>query len=128
MHDGKPLLNQDGTYVTDQEKYFGSVLPKFTGGVQNSFKNLKDFTVIANFDFQIGGKFFSMSDMWGTSSGLTRRTSGLNDKGNPIRDPVGDGGGVHVIGVDANSRLIPNQISITMLMLKYFQGFYHRHI
>ena len=63
------------------------------------FKIMKDFTVIANFDYQIGGKFFSLSDMWGTFSGLTAKTSGLNDKGIPIRDPVADGGGVHVFGV-----------------------------
>ena len=103
MWEGKPMLNTDGTYVTDQQKYFGSVLPKITGGVQNSLKIFKNFTVIANFDFQVGGKFFSLSDMWGTYSGLTARTSGLNDKGNPIRDPVADGGGVHVIGVDATT-------------------------
>ena len=99
-HEGKPLLTTDGLYVNDPNKYFGNVLPKFTGGVQNSFKILKDFTIIANFDYQIGGKFFSLSDMWGTFSGLTAKTSGLNDKGIPIRDPVADGGGVHVFGVD----------------------------
>ena len=69
--------------------------------MQNSFKVLKNITVVANFDYQFGGKFFSLSDMWGTFSGLTARTSGLNDKGIPKRDPVADGGGVHVFGVDA---------------------------
>jgi hypothetical protein len=52
-----------------------------------------------NFDYQVGGKFFSLSDMWGTYSGLTAKTSGLNDKGNPIRDAVANGGGIHVFGV-----------------------------
>jgi hypothetical protein len=61
---------------------------------------MKDVTVIMNFDYQFGGKFFSLSDMWGTYSGLTAKTSGLNDKGIPIRDPVDDGGGVHIFGVD----------------------------
>ena len=63
---GQPELNEDGSYDTaDPEKYFGNVLPKFTGGVQNSFKILKDITFIANFDYQIGGKFFSLSDYVG---------------------------------------------------------------
>lgn len=97
---GMPLLTSAGAYVTDANKYFGNVLPKFTGGIQNTFKIFKDFTLIANFDYQVGGKFFSLSDMWGTYSGLTARTSGLNDKGIPIRDPVADGGGIHVYGVD----------------------------
>jgi TonB-linked SusC/RagA family outer membrane protein len=98
---GLPLINADGSFVKDPAKYFGNVLPKVTGGVQNTFKILKDFVVIANLDYQFGGKFFSLSDMWGTYSGLTAKTSGLNDKGNPIRDPVEDGGGIHVIGVQA---------------------------
>ncbi|MBG0858282.1 MAG: SusC/RagA family TonB-linked outer membrane protein [Bacteroidales bacterium] len=99
MHDGKPVLNDDGSYVVEANKYFGNVLPKYTGGIQNSVRFLKNFTFIANLDYQVGGKFFSLSDMWGTFSGLTAKTSGLNDKGNPIRDPVIDGGGVHIFGV-----------------------------
>jgi hypothetical protein len=102
---GKPLLTADGLYISDPTHYYGSVLPKYTGGIQNSFKIFKNFTVIMNFDYQVGGKFFSLSDMWGTYSGLTAKTSGLNDKGNPIRDAVENGGGVHVYGVDETSRL-----------------------
>jgi len=40
--------------------------------------------------------------MWGSFSGLTARTAVLNDRGVPIRDRVADGGGIHVVGVDAN--------------------------
>ena len=103
MFEGKPLLNPDGSYVVDPQKYFGSVLPKFTGGIQNSFKILKNIIVTANFDFQIGGKFCSVSENRGDFSGLSARTSGYNDKGNPIRDPVDEGGGVHVTGADATT-------------------------
>ena len=103
MYNGKPELNPDGSYVTDPQKYFGSVLPKVTGGIQNSFKVMKNFTVIANLNYQLGGKYFSISDFFGTWAGLTARTSGLNDKGNPIRDPVVNGGGIHVSGVDATN-------------------------
>ena len=102
---GKPLLTADGLYISDKTHYFGSVLPKYTGGIQNSFKIFKNFTVIMNFDYQVGGKFFSLSDMWGTYSGLTAKTSGLNDKGNPSRDAVENGGGVHVFGVDETTLL-----------------------
>jgi|WetSurMetagenome_2_1015567.scaffolds.fasta_scaffold15715_2 TonB-linked SusC/RagA family outer membrane protein len=102
---GRPYVTTSGTYVSDPSVYFGSVLPKYTGGIQNTFKIMKDFTVTMNFDYQYGGKFFSLSDMWGTFSGLTARTSGLNDKGNPIRDAVADGGGVHVFGVDPTTDL-----------------------
>jgi len=102
---GRPLLTSAGAYVSDPNVYFGNVLPKVTGGLQNSIKIMKDITVVLNFDYQFGGHFFSLSDMWGSYSGLTAKTSGLNDKGIPIRDPVEDGGGVHIFGVDRTTRL-----------------------
>jgi len=100
---GLPLLDSDGFY-SGAKTYFGNVMPKVTGGLQNTFKIYKNFTAVVNFDYQFGGKFFSLSDMWGTYSGLTAKTSGVNDKGIPIRDPVADGGGIHVFGVDKTTR------------------------
>lgn len=101
---GQPVLDANGFYVNDPNVYFGSVLPKYTGGVQNRFDILKNFTFNINIDYQFGGKFFSLSDMWGSFSGLTARTAVLNDKGLPIRDPVSMGGGKHVYGVDATGK------------------------
>ncbi len=97
---GMPLLTADGFFIKEDNVSFGSVLPKYTGGVQNTFTLFKNFTIAANIDFQSGGKFFSLSDHWGTYSGLTAKTATLNDKGNSIRDAVADGGGVHVFGID----------------------------
>lgn len=97
--DGKPILTAAGNYRNDPNTFYGNVLPKFTGGIQNSFRFLNNFTLVANIDFQSGGKFYSLSDQWGTFSGLTARTAVLNDKGIPVRDPVADGGGVRVDGV-----------------------------
>ncbi len=68
---GTPILNSSGFYVSDPNVNFGSVLPDYTGGIQNTFKIMKDITVGINFDYQVGGKFFSLSDMWGSFSGLT---------------------------------------------------------
>ena len=58
---------------------------------------------IANFsiDYQIGGKFFSLSEMWGTYSGLLANTAVSNDKGYNVRDDISIGGGVHVKGVSS---------------------------
>lgn len=78
----------------------GSVLPDYTGGVQNTFTVFKNFVFNVNIDYQVGGKFFSLSDMWGSYSGLLARTAVLNDKGNSIRDAVADGGGVKVTGIN----------------------------
>ena len=61
-----------------------------------SYKNL-DLTL--GFDFQSGGKYYSRTDRYYDHSGLSEYTAGLNDKGNPLRDPVSQGGGRHIQGV-----------------------------
>ena len=103
---GVPELTAAGLFIREANTKFGSVLPNYTGGVQNSFNIFKNFTVNVNIDYSIGGKFFSLSDFWGTFSGLTARTAELNDRGIPLRDPVADGGGVHVFGVDATGKAV----------------------
>lgn len=101
---GVPVLSTAGLWVRDATpSYLGSVLPDYTGGVQNSFR-YKNFTLNVNIDFQKGGKFASLSDFWGTFSGLTERTAAINDKGKNVRDDVSAGGGVHAFGVDINGR------------------------
>ncbi len=108
---GIPILDANGFYQNDPNKYYGSVLPKHTGGIQNTFTVFKDFSINVNIDYQFGGKFFSLSDMWGAYSGLSARTAVLNDKGNPIRDAVADGGGVHMTGVDATGKPVSTYVS-----------------
>jgi TonB-linked SusC/RagA family outer membrane protein len=102
---GLPVLTSDGHYVKMENKRFGSSLPQYTGGFQSSF-SYKNFVFNVNLDYQWGGKFFSLSDMWGSYSGLLARTAVLNDKGNPIRDAVADGGGIHMVGVDGNKNAV----------------------
>jgi hypothetical protein len=97
---GNAILNTNGTYVYDANTKLGNVLPKVTGGIQNSFIVMKNFTVNVNIDYQVGGKFFSLSDYFGASTGVLARSAAINDKGNPERDPVSEGGGHHVFGVD----------------------------
>ncbi len=115
--DGQVVLNSDGSYVKEENVKFGSVLPTFTGGVQNSF-TFKGFMLNVNIDYQKGGKFFSLSDMWGSYSGLLLRTAVLNDKGNPIRDAVADGGGIHMIGIDESK----NKVDVYVEAQDYFHN------
>ncbi|HWK59617.1 MAG TPA: SusC/RagA family TonB-linked outer membrane protein [Parapedobacter sp.] len=119
--DGVPILTGDGSYQNDPNVFFGSVLPRVTGGVQNSFTFLEDFNLTVNIDYQFGGKFVSLSNMWGSYSGLTARTAVLNDLGNPIRDAVADGGGVHVFGVNADNEPVDYYVDAQ----DYFHGAYN---
>ena len=52
-------------------------------------------------DYQFGGKFASLSTAFGAYSGITERTTQLNDKGFNVRDAVADGGGIKTVGVNA---------------------------
>lgn len=119
--EGVQILSSSGMFVNDPNVYFGSVLPKYTGGFQNSFEIYKNFLLSVNIDYQSGGKFVSLSDQWGSYSGLTAKTATVNDKGNPIRDAVDDGGGVHVFGVDNNN----NHVDYYVEAQDYFQGMYN---
>jgi hypothetical protein len=76
----------------------GNVQPDATGGFGTSFA-YKGFTVNLSFDYQIGGQVGSVTNMFGEGSGLLNATVGNNDKGNPIRNTVEDGGGVKITGV-----------------------------
>lgn len=108
---GVPILDGSGFYQRNPAVYYGSALPKHTGGMQNTFNVFKDFSVNVNIDYQFGGKFASLTDAFGSFSGTTERTGALNDKGNPVRDAVADGGGVHQVGVDANGKPVSMYVS-----------------
>jgi TonB-linked SusC/RagA family outer membrane protein len=108
--DGQPVLNEDGTYAYDENVYFGSALPDFTGGIFNSL-TYKNFQLNISIDFQKGGKYFSLSNFWGEYSGLYSETAATNDKGMNVRDDVANGGGVHVKGVDENGNPVDKYVS-----------------
>lgn len=98
---GNKIVNADGLYEIETDHNFGSVIPDFNGGFINTF-GYKGITLQVSFDFQKGGKFYSESEMWGLYSGLLEESAAVNDRGNEVRDPVAEGGGVHVTGVLAD--------------------------
>lgn len=111
---GNPVLANNGYYLrTKDQVYFGSVLPKFTGGFTNVFK-YKGLSLAAHFTFQKGGKFFSGSEVWGYYSGLYEET-GMN--GN--REA-----GVDVIGVDENGNAVKYNVSAR----NYYKQFHRTNI
>ncbi|TCC90302.1 SusC/RagA family TonB-linked outer membrane protein [Pedobacter frigiditerrae] len=95
---GKVLLGTDNMPLFDTAKDFGSVLPDFTGGFQNTFKIWK-FDLGAMIDFQKGGQFMSWSKMLSAKSGQATETAAINDKGFNVRDAIATGGGVKVNGI-----------------------------
>jgi TonB-linked SusC/RagA family outer membrane protein len=97
---GEILLDATNNPMFESGHNFGSVLPKYTGGWQNTV-TWKNFDLSAAIDFQDGGKFFSWTQMLAVKSGQAAITAAVNDKGKNIRDPLPDGGGVKVSGVSS---------------------------
>jgi TonB-linked SusC/RagA family outer membrane protein len=114
-----------GYYIRDLDKHWGSVVPKTTGGFINTL-SYKNFVLNFSLDYQIGGKFFSLSESWGWFSGLFAETASTNDKGNNVRDAVANGGGVHVVGVSSVDEKTPVDKYISGF--NYYHQFYSRQI
>ena len=97
--------HQYGPYAplleTTAQEELGNIQPDLTGGFSTSLR-YKDFHLGMSFDFQVGGAIASATNMFGENSGLLKSTTGNNDKGNPVRASVADGGGVRIDGVVEN--------------------------
>ncbi|MDN5200084.1 SusC/RagA family TonB-linked outer membrane protein [Fulvivirgaceae bacterium BMA10] len=94
--DGQTLL-----YNRAEDQDLGNVLPDYTGGITNTLR-YKNFELSAFIDFQVGGRFHSVTNMYGFGAGQLATTVGLNDQGNSVRAPVSEGGGFKVEGVLAD--------------------------
>lgn len=71
---GNKLVDADGYYIRSEELMnLGSVLADYTGGITNTF-SYKGISLRALVDFQIGGKVFSTTNMWGKYSGIIEET------------------------------------------------------
>lgn len=126
--EGRIILTQSagGDYVpsrnTTAQEELGNIQPDLTGGFSTSLR-FKDFTFGASFDFQVGGALASATNMFGEGSGLIASTAGLNDKGNPVRNSVEDGGGVRIDGVVENADGSYSPKTIYMDAGTYFQSY-----
>lgn len=89
---------------TDATHDFGTVLPDFTGGLQNTFR-IYGFELGAMIDYQFGGQFFSRTKMLLAKTGMSPETAAINDKGKNVRDALANGGGYHIYGVSATTKL-----------------------
>lgn len=92
---GKRTVGPDGFYLFGDapDAILGSVLPKWNAGITTVF-NYKGFVLSGLVDISQGGSLYSVDMKYGLATGLFAETAGLNAKGNPIRDPVEDGGGM----------------------------------
>lgn len=103
------VVGEDGLYLRATNQTYGSYLPDWTGGVTNTF-TYKGVMLSALIDFQKGGQLYSVTNRYGNYSGLLAETAGLNDRGNPQRDAVSEGGGYLAVGVKEDGT--PNDVYV----------------
>ncbi|WP_137401305.1 SusC/RagA family TonB-linked outer membrane protein [Echinicola rosea] len=103
---GQPMVDEDGRYMVTSESnnVIGDINPDWYGGINNSF-SYKNISLSFLIDIQKGGEVFSLDRWYGDATGIYPETAGVNDLGNPKRDPVTNdetSGGIILPGVDAN--------------------------
>ncbi len=116
MLNGQPLVNANGLYAVSPvtSTIIGNVNPDWIGGVHNTVK-YKNVALSFLVDVKQGGDLFSLDMYYGQMSGILPESVGLNDLGNPKRDPVAQGGGVILPGVTSDGK--PNKTRVTITSL-----------
>ncbi len=105
---GNPVVKSNGYYYkTPYKDIIGNFQPDWKGGINNKF-SYKNFSFSFLIDMQKGGQIFSLDTWYGYGTGLYDVTAGTNDLGNPLRDPVSQGGGVILDGVQGTVTFNPD--------------------
>ncbi|MCD4772636.1 MAG: SusC/RagA family TonB-linked outer membrane protein [Bacteroidales bacterium] len=100
--DGNPLTEENGSKTVDENGYYlmsesgeeviGNINPDWNMGISSAM-TYKGIRLNVLFDFQHGGDVYSVNTKYGQATGVYAETAENNDKGNPMRDAVDDGGG-----------------------------------
>lgn len=108
---GNKIVDQFGYYkLAPATTIIGNMNPDWTGGIKNTF-TYKNLSLSFLIDISKGGDVFSLDTWYGYATGLYDNfTTGLNDLGNPVRNPLSEGGGVILEGVKEDGS--PNDIRI----------------
>ena len=96
--EGTDYVYLNGQKVVDPETGFykissnsnnviGNVNPDWTGGIRNTL-TYKNWALSFMVDVSKGGDIFSLDMSYGLATGLYPETAGLNDLGNPVRNPI----------------------------------------
>lgn len=96
-------VGANGRYLLSptSNEVIGNANPDWTGGISNTLK-YKAFTFSFLVDTRQGGDIFSLDLYYGMGTGLYPETVLLNDKGQPSRNTIANGGGIILPGVKAD--------------------------
>lgn len=95
---GERVVNSSGYYTAVPDQIIADPNPNFVMGINNSLR-YKGFNFSFLIDTQSGGDVYSLDMHYGQGTGVPANTVGVNARGNDIRLPVSQGGGVLLPGV-----------------------------
>lgn len=118
MVNGEKLVGANGRYVmtSTTTNIIGNVNPDWISGMYNTF-TYKNLSLGFLIDVQKGGALYSLDMDYGLAAGIFPETVPLNDKGNPSRDKIADGGGIVLPGVTADGQ--PNTTRVENIFGTY---------
>ena len=96
----RTVSQTNGRYLISptSNEVIGNANPDWTGGINNSLR-FKNLTFSFLIDTRQGGDIFSLDLFYGFGTGLYPETVLPNDKGNPSRNTIANGGGIILPGV-----------------------------
>lgn len=108
---GQREINSAGYPVlsSNAKSDIGNVNPDLLGSITNSF-SYKRFSLSFLIDIKKGGDVYSLDQDYGQWSGVYPETAGKNAKGNPVRSPLSQGGGVLLQGLTVDKQ--PNTVYV----------------
>jgi hypothetical protein len=99
---GNKVVGSSGIYLkTNTNAVIGNMQADWFGSAVNKF-TYKDVSLSFQIDWRQGGDIFSLDQYYGQDTGLYPETVFTNDLGNPVRNPLSQGGGYILPGVKAN--------------------------
>lgn len=117
---GQKVVGANGRYLQSAtaNEVIGNITPDWTAGITNTLK-YKGVSLRFLIDVKRGGDVFNLDMYYGLATGILPETAGINDLGNPSRNPLGDGGGfIYTDAVKEDGT--PNDIRVTNEEFGYY--------
>lgn len=117
---GQKVVKSNGFYQFSDasNEIIGNINPDWIGGITNTFR-YKDLSLSFLIDVRQGGDVWSLDMYYGLATGLYPETAGLNDKGNPVRNTLDQGGSIINPGVTEDGKQNDKRVDISQLFGAY---------
>ena len=114
---GQKVVDADGYYkkTVTTTNVIGNINPNWVGGIYNTFK-YKSISLGFLIDIRSGGSVWSLDQHYASYTGILPNTVGLNDLGNPVRDPVtkdSKSGGIILEGVTEDGKVNTTRVPVS---------------